>query len=183
MNPTYFTDWEFEGRGDRKQAVGTNLEEHQDIDGFKFFFLVACFLGPRGSKLKAYPRNALTLPNQTVARWDTETGQRVGKNLALEGLIQCVEMASEGGGDGSPGDPVLVGGSSGVSGGGGSLGTGRVAYVGSTSKRIYTVDTRSPMAVVAEWSCDTFVNSLHVYSDGSKASADFTCEPRVVTWF
>ena len=51
---------------------------------------------------------------------------------------------------------------------GGALGTGRVAYAGSTSKRIYTVDTRDPMSVVAKWDCGSFVNSLHVYSDGSK---------------
>lgn len=107
---------------------------------------------------------------QTVAKWDTETGQRVGNMLALEGLIQCVQVASEGGGgggggEGSSGD-VLGGSAHGGAAGGG--GAGYVAYAGSTSKRIYTVDTRDPMSVVSTWKCGSFVNSLHVYSDGGK---------------
>ncbi|CAN0047739.1 unnamed protein product, partial [Ectocarpus sp. 13 AM-2016] len=35
--------------------------------------------------------------DQTVAKWDTETGQRVGNMLSLEGLVQCVQVAAEGG--------------------------------------------------------------------------------------
>lgn len=80
--------------------------------------------------------------------------------LGLEGLVQCIQVAAEGGGDGGTADPLA-----------GVVGAGRLAYAGSTSKKIYTVDTRDPMAVVASWACDAFVNSLHVYSDGSKASA------------
>ncbi|CAM9689786.1 unnamed protein product, partial [Ectocarpus fasciculatus] len=58
---------------------------------------------------------------------------------------------------------------------------GRVAYAGSTSKKIYTVDTRDPMGVVAKWNCGAFVNSLHVYSDGSKVvSAD--ASGKILTW-
>lgn len=84
----------------------------------------------------------------------------------LEGLLQCVQMAAEGGSEAGVGTDG--GGMGGGGGGGGLGGAGRVAYAGSTSKRIYTVDTRDPMAVVAEWNCASSVNSLHVYSDGSK---------------
>ena len=107
-----------------------------------------------------------------MAKWDTETGQPVGGMLALEGLVQCVQMAAEGGTEGGMSDSISASGSGngglGWGGGGGALGTGRVAYAGSTSKRIYTVDTRDPMSVVAKWDCGSFMNSLHVYSDGSK---------------
>ncbi|CAM9592992.1 unnamed protein product, partial [Scytosiphon promiscuus] len=53
--------------------------------------------------------------DQTVAKWDTETGQRVGNMLSLEGLVQCVQVATaEGGGDGAAGDGT--GGSMGAAG-------------------------------------------------------------------
>lgn len=101
-----------------------------------------------------------------MAKWDTETGQRVGSTLSLEGLIQCVEVATDGGADLGVGEGlgVFTGGLI----GGGAGGMGRIAYAGSTSKKIYTVDTRDPMSVVAQWNCGSFVNSLHVYSDGTK---------------
>ncbi|CAB1110403.1 unnamed protein product [Ectocarpus sp. CCAP 1310/34] len=126
--------------------------------------------------------------DQTVAKWDTETGQRVGNMLSLEGLVQCVQVAAEGGAEGGVGDGgggVATGfgggGGGGVGGGVGGACGGRVAYAGSTSKKIYTVDTRDPMGVVAKWNCGAFVNSLHVYSDGSKVvSAD--ASGKILTW-
>lgn len=121
------------------------------------------------------PPRATMLKPQTVAKWDTETGQRIGNMLALEGLIQCVQMAAEGG----DGLEISTGGGGG--GGGGSAGgVGRVAYAGSTSKKIYTVDARDPMSVVAEWNCGSFVNSLHVYSDGSKVMGNASIDRHVV---
>jgi hypothetical protein len=67
--------------------------------------------------------------------------------------LQCVKYA-----DG--GDAVAESASSG----------GALAYAGSTSKRVYTIDLRDPLQVVQSWLSKALVNTLHVYSDGTQVS-------------
>ncbi|CAN0283777.1 unnamed protein product, partial [Discosporangium mesarthrocarpum] len=51
----------------------------------------------------------------------------------------------------------------------------------STSKCIYTLDSRDPRGVVGTWRCNSFVNSLHVFSNGTKViSAD--AGGNIITW-
>ncbi|CAM9163352.1 unnamed protein product [Chrysoparadoxa australica] len=88
--------------------------------------------------------------DQAAVLWDTETGQRVGAPLRLEGLLQCVEV---GAGAGVSGDPS-------------TSGHAFLAYAGSTNCNVYQLDVREPMGMTAQWQGAAHINSLHVCTDG-----------------